>query len=81
MENLSIGLTLMAVGMGTVFLVLLIIIFLGNQLIKLVNKFALEEEKVAAKPSQKGVNPRVAQAINLAVAQITGGKGKVIDIK
>ena len=40
---MNIGVTLMIVGMVTVFAVLLIIINLSKLLIKLVNKFALEE--------------------------------------
>jgi oxaloacetate decarboxylase gamma subunit len=39
MENLSLGLLLMVVGMPTVFLILLIIIYLGKGLIAFVNRF------------------------------------------
>lgn len=44
MENLEIGLLLMVVGMATVFVILLIVIYLSQLLIKLVNKVAPEEE-------------------------------------
>ena len=40
MENLGLGLTLMAIGMVTVFAILLIVINLSNALIKIVTKFA-----------------------------------------
>lgn len=42
--NLETGLLLMVVGMATVFVILLIVIYLSQLLIKLVNKVAPEEE-------------------------------------
>ena len=65
------ALQLMAIGMVTVFCILLIVIFLGTVLIKLVNKFAPEE--VVAK--------KIAPAAN-AVQQVdaTGGKGHATKI-
>ncbi|MBQ9215015.1 MAG: OadG family protein, partial [Bacteroidales bacterium] len=39
------ALKLLGVGLSTVFVVLLLIIWFGNLLIKAVNKFAPEEEK------------------------------------
>ena len=44
MENIGLGLLLMVVGMATTFVILLIIIWLSNGLISLVNKFAPEED-------------------------------------
>lgn len=43
MENIGIGLLLMLVGMCTVFLILLIVIWLSQFLISVVNKIAPEE--------------------------------------
>ena len=43
MENIGIGLLLMVVGMCTVFLILLIVIWLSQFLISVVNKIAPEE--------------------------------------
>ena len=79
-ENLSEALMLMGVGLATVFMVLLLVIGFGNLLIKAVNKFAPEEEKpkqIASKPVAALVDGAVEQAINKAVEQITGGKGRV----
>lgn len=79
-ENLSVALMLMGVGLATVFLVLLLVIGFGNLLIKAVNKFAPEEEKSAqipSKPAAALVDGAVQQAINKAVEQLTGGKGRV----
>ena len=66
MENIGTGLMLMLVGMCTVFVILLIIIWLSTLLIKAVNKFAPLEEVVKRKP---------------AVEKLTGGKGKVMKIE
>ena len=77
---MNIGLTLMIVGMLTVFVVLIIIIQLSKLLIKLVNRFAPEEE-VKAKVAQVAAIPaEITEVINKTVAQITGGKGTVKNI-
>ena len=80
---MNIGITLMIVGMVTVFSVLVIIIMLSNLLIKIVNKIAPEESEKTAKAITKVVPiaPDVVEAINQAVAKITGGKGTVAEIK
>lgn len=76
---------LMIVGMLTVFSILLIVICLGNVLIKLVNKYA-PEEVVAKKPvataanAVQQVDATVKAVIDAAVSQITGGKGRVSKI-
>ncbi|MBQ9237540.1 MAG: OadG family protein [Prevotella sp.] len=82
---MNIGITLMIVGMVTVFAVLLIIINLSNLLIGIVNKIAPEEE-TAAKPAKaakavSAIAPDVMEAIRLAVAKITEGKGTVAEVK
>ncbi len=81
-NNIVEALKLLVVGMGTVFVVLLIIIEGGKLLIRAVNRFVPEDESEQAKAtSDTGVSPAVAKAIDAAVNQITGGQAKVIDIK
>ncbi|MGM9760503.1 MAG: OadG family protein [Parabacteroides sp.] len=89
MENIETGLLLMAVGMTTVFLILLIVINLGKGLIQLVNKYAPEEtvvkkqHTVAAQtvhPSGNISNQETA-AVVAAVSAATFGKGKVVKIE
>lgn len=80
MENLGIGIQLMAVGMSTVFLILLIVIWGGKLLISAVNKIAPEE--VASPKKSPAAAPATVDAGTMAilqqvVSQITGGKGKV----
>ncbi|GEM_PF-53409 len=81
--DMNIGITLMIVGMVTVFAVLVIIIQLSNLLIKIVNKVAPEEDVKPAKTAARvmPIAPDVVEAINQAVAKITGGKGTVAEIK
>ncbi len=83
MENIGTGLMLMLVGMCTVFVILLIIIWLSNLLIKVVNKFAPPEEEVKRKPvaTVAPLDDEAVKTINIAVDMITGGKGKVVDIE
>ncbi len=86
MENFEFGLLLMVVGMATVFLILHIIIFLSQQLIVLVNKFAPEEAVVAKRvPQAEGNSNRIAAdtvaVITAAVNGVTGGKGRITKIE
>lgn len=77
------ALFLMLVGMITVFVVLILVVLLGNGIIMFVNKF-FPEEKVAAKPSiatAPAINANVYSAICSAVSTVTGGKGNVVDVK
>lgn len=80
MDNINIGLTLMAVGMVTVFAILLIIINLNKVLIKLVNSFAPEESPKQTLLQPVGIDPHTKEIIDAAVKQITGGKGRVQSI-
>ncbi len=84
MENIGLGLELMVVGMFTVFLILLIVIWGGKFLIKAVNKFAPEEQqkpkKAAAKPAST-IDATTMAILQQTVAQITGGKGTVASAK
>ena len=83
MENLGLGLTLMAIGMVTVFAILLIVINLSNVLIKIVNKVCPEEEapkKAAPAAAPAKIDAAVMDVIKATVAQITGGKGTVTNV-
>ncbi len=82
MGNIRTGLMLMVVGMCTTFLILLIIIWLSNLLIKLVNKVAPEEtpKKKASAPSGSE-STNAMDAIKAAVNALTAGKGQVIKIE
>lgn len=82
MENLGTGLLLMAVGMTTVFLILLIVIWLGKALIAFVNKVAPEEEpKKKPSVSAPATDAGAMDAIKAAVDILTAGKGQVIKVE
>ncbi len=77
MENLGFGLTLMLIGMVTVFAILLIVINLSKLLILVVNKIAPETPvPVAATPAQQ-IDAVTQEIIRLTVAKLTDGKGRV----
>ena len=78
MENIGLGLLLMVVGMATVFVILLIIIWLSQGLIALVNKVAPEEAPVDRSPS---TDAGAMDAIKAAVNILTAGKGQVIKVE
>ena len=81
MENLGIGLQLMIVGMCTVFIILLIVIYGGKLLIGLVNMIAPEEVAAAKKNVKAPIVPTVDAStmavLQEVVRQLTGGKGHV----
>lgn len=77
------ALFLMLVGMLTVFVVLILVVLIGNSIIIFINKF-FPEEQVAVKPSAASapaINTNVYAAICSAVSTVTGGKGSVADVK
>ena len=82
MENLDIALMLMAVGMTSVFVILLIVIYLSRGLIWVVNKVSPEEapkKKVA--PAASSTDAGTLDAIKAAVDILTAGKGHVVKIE
>lgn len=84
MENIDTALLLMVVGMSTVFVILLIVIYLGKFLIAMVNRYAPEEAAPVKREVQKGVAPipgNVLAVISAAVNVVTHGKGKVAKVE
>ena len=83
MENLETAFLLMVVGMATVFVILLIVIYLGKLLISLVNKYA-PEEVVPAKQASRvpaAIPGNILAAVTAAVNVVTQGKGKVSKVE
>lgn len=84
MENIETAILLMVVGMATVFVILLIVIYLGKLLITLVNKYAPEEVVPAKKEAPQGPAPipgNIMAAITAAVNVVTLGKGKITKVE
>lgn len=83
MENIGLGFLLMVVGMVTVFVILLIVIYFGKLLISLVNKYA-PEEVVPVKRTDNRPVPipgNIMAAITAAVNVVTHNKGKVVKVE
>lgn len=83
MDNIFLALQLMIVGMVTVFLILYIIIGLGKLLVKITNAYATEEPptKKPQSAAATALDPVTQSVIQMAVSEITGGKGHVTNIK
>ena len=77
MSDFGLGVMLMCVGMVSVFVILLIVIFGGELLIRIINKIAPE---AVAKASAQGEDPTVKAVLQEAVAQLTGGRGQIVKI-
>lgn len=71
---MSMGLMLMLVGMITVFAILLIVIYGSQLLIRIVNSLTKE------KPAEAKEDSSVNDILTAAVAQITGGKGRIVKV-
>ncbi len=82
-ESMSVALQLLFVGMLTVFAVLFLVVGIGNGIIRFVNRFMPEEEKIAlaAKSTSDSIDPKKVAAITSAVSTLTKGKGKVMNIE
>lgn len=83
MENINEALILMVAGMGTVFLILLFIIFFSKWMILLINKYVPEEQRVAVQKSgaPAAVPANIIAAITAAVNIATKGKAQVTKIE
>lgn len=69
-------------GMGTVFFMLIMVVLLGNLIIRLTNKYApvVDVQTVSdTKPSE--INSAKIAAIVSAIDIVTGGKGRVKSIE
>lgn len=77
MENIGLGLELMLVGMVTVFIILLIVIYGSQLLIKIVNKVAPAE---APAPKRQAEGEDLRPVFEAAVNQLTQGKGHLTNV-
>ena len=81
MEDIGVGLMLLVVGMATVFVILLIVIYLCKYLITIVNKVAPEEAPRKVPTVAPTTDAGAMDAIKAAVEILTAGKGQVIKIE
>lgn len=85
MSNFEIALQLLGIGMITVFAILFLVVFIGNTIIKVVNRYMPEVEKTNTAKLQTtpslAIDSRKVSAIVAAVQSVTQGKGKVVKIE
>jgi len=76
------ALQLMFTGMGTVFFILIMVVVLGNLIIRFTNSFAVvSNQAVMPKASAQTLEPNKLAAIVSAVDIVTQGKGKVTSVE
>lgn len=84
MSDFGFALELMGVGMITVFIILLLVVVVGNLIIRLVNRFIPEEVTTTisnAASMATELNKKKIAAIVSAVNTVTKGKGRVTKIE
>lgn len=84
MSDFGLALQLMGIGMITVFIILSLVVLIGNLIIRFVNKYLPEEiskkiERVAGNATD--FNRKKVAAIVSAVKIVTEGKGHVTKIE
>ncbi len=67
--------------MSTVFLVLFLVVFSGNQLIKWTNKMMRGQKHSPANGLEENIDPQKIAVITAVVDQITLSKGKIDSIE
>ena len=75
-SDISTALSLLAIGMITVFTVLFLVVLTGNILIRFVNRLKLSEMT-----PQQAIAPNKVAAISAAVEAFTQGKGRITKIE
>jgi oxaloacetate decarboxylase gamma subunit len=82
-EKFQIALQLLGVGMTTVFAILFLVVFIGNMIIRFVNRYVGEElvSVPQKKEAQSVIDPQKMAAIVSAVQIVTEGKGKVVKVE
>ncbi|MDA3929344.1 MAG: OadG family protein [Prolixibacteraceae bacterium] len=80
--NFEIALQLLGIGMLTVFLILFLVVFLGNIIIRFVNRFIPPVETKTSRTNvvQPAISTGKMAAIVAAVQAVTEGKGKVVNV-
>jgi len=79
-SNITNALLLLAIGMVTVFIVLLLVVLCGTLLIKLVNKYA-PEPKAKPKLIKPSISNQEVALMTAVVEHITMGKGRIESIQ
>ena len=79
--NISNAFVLLVIGMTTVFLILSLVVIAGNLLIKVVNRYSVEEVVHNKFESARAIQPEILAAITAVVDTVTQGNGVVEHIE
>lgn len=81
-QNIGNAITIMLVGMTTVFLILSLVVIIGNVIIRTTNKYLPAKASVKSQNSQMLDNSAAGKiaAIVSAVDVVTNGKGQITKI-
>ncbi len=79
-SNLNNAVVLFGVGMLAVFFILLLVVILGNILIRVINKYFPEKNVRNEKPNV-GIDESIRSALNEVVRKVTHGKGQIRNIE
>lgn len=82
-SNFDIALQLLGIGMLTVFIILFMVVLLGNLIIRFVNRFVPESaQQISITKSYAGVvDAKKMAAIVAAVNMVSKGKGRVVKVE
>lgn len=80
-SNINNALILLAIGMITVFVILALVVFAGNLLIKIVNRYAPQNAETNRYADRNQVAPSIIAAITAVVDTVTVGQGKIEKIE
>lgn len=84
MNDMGIAFELLGVGMITVFVILSLVVILGNLIIRFINRFVPEIENVSAKIEKvvsTEIHPRKRAVIVSTVKSVTNNTGRVTKIE
>lgn len=75
------ALTLLGSGMITIFVILSLVVLMGNGLIRLVNRYATSPVILESESNDHSIQSETIAAIVAAVDLTTQGKGRVVSVK
>lgn len=84
MSEMGVAFELLGVGMISVFVILALVVILGDLIIRIVNRYMPEIQKVSAKTPDTviaGINPKKMAVIASAVNKVTNGAGRATKIE
>jgi oxaloacetate decarboxylase gamma subunit len=84
MSEMGVAFELLGVGMITVFVILALVVLIGNLIILYVNKFIGEDHKpptISSGNPEAEINSKKLAAIVAAVKIVTSGAGRVTNVK